>query len=619
MKKISLFNNIQVKLMLLIFVFTLAPLWAFGLFAVRMAEGLILSMATNQIEQVLADKAALIERWISERKADLEVIAGSSIVKSMDQEQIAPFLELVRTKYKVYRDLTVVSPDGRVVCGSSEDGAGLEIEDWRPAPGAGRLSVSDIYLKPLQKESRFRISAPVEALSGGIEGAVQASVGTRTILTAVLTVSLGKTGECYLVNREGTFLAHKESERILKENIAQSGSFKNIFTTRKPGITYTDYRSVEVIGASMMIPGTDWALVVEQDRDEAFEAADKLRRYVYAVVLLSVIGALLFAWLVARYVANPIRRLSKAANRLAAGDFGGVQTGIYRTDEIGTLYEAFGDMARQLHDRHLRLEKEVTLRETELRETDERLQLTQRAVARSQQLASLGQLAAGVAHEIRSPLTSLKMFLESIETEMDISQDCEEDFQVAMGQVKRMESTINRFLNFARPQDPVFSEFEAKELIEDVMLVAWPRAMQQETVIAAEVEASLPLISGDRKQLGEAVLNLVINGLEAIMSRGRLLISARMDVLSLQDNSIECIRIDVKDSGPGIEAGIISHLFDPFYTTKATGTGLGLSIVYGTIERHGGEVRVETSPGQGSVFSLLIPVQPEGTRTWTKY
>ncbi len=619
MKKIQLFNNIQVKLMLLIFVFTLVPLWAFGLFAVRMADGFISSMATNQIEQVLTDKAALIERWISERKADLEVIAGSSILKSMDSERIAPFLELVRTKYKVYRDITVESEDGLVVYSSSEDGAGPEMEDWKPEQRISRLSVSDIYLNPRKKESRFRISAPVEAQSGDIAGFVHASVGTRTILTAILTVSLGKTGECYLVNREGTFLAHKESERILKENIAQSGSFRNIFTARKPGITYTDYRSVEVIGASTMIPGTDWALVVEQDRDEAFESADKLRRYVYAVIIFSVVGALAAAWLVARYVAYPIRRLSESANKLASGDFESVQNRLSRTDEIGILYKAFGDMALQLRDRHRRLENEVTLRETELRETDARLQLTQRAVARSQQLASLGHLAAGVAHEIRSPLTSLKMFLESIETEMEDSLDCEEDFQIAMGQVKRMESTINRFLNFARPQDPIFSVFEARELVEDVLLVAWPRAMQQETVIESDVEAKLPMLSGDRKQLGEAVLNLVINGLEAIVSRGRLRIAVRMDVLNPSDKPVECIRIDVTDSGPGIEKTVIPNLFDPFYTTKATGTGLGLSIVYSTIERHGGEVRVETSLGRGSIFSLLIPVQPEGTRKWIKY
>lgn len=609
MRTISAFNNMQFKLMLLIFVFTLVPLCGLGLFSVRMAERLILSMATNQVEHVLADKAVLLERWISERKSDLEVIAGSSILRSMDPERIAPFIELATGKYLVYRDMTVISDKGEVIYSSSPGKSGAPAGNRVRGVTAGRLSTSDIYLQPGQAESRFQISAPVQDNSGKIVGAVRAEVGTGAILTAVLSVSLGKTGECYLVNREGTFLAHKESQRILAENISQSESFRNIFHTRKPRHTYTDYRSVEVIGASMMVPGTDWVLVVEQDRDEAFEAADKLKHYVYLVIVLAFSGTLLSAWLVARYVANPIRRLSKAANSLASGEFDNSGTRTSRTDEIGTLYKAFGDMARQLQDRHLRLEEEVTQRESELRKTDARLQLTQQAAIRSQQLASLGQLAAGVAHEIRSPLTSLKMFLESMEAEMDISPLYDEDLHVAMAQVERMESTINRFLNFARPQDPLFSEFEAGELIKDALLVARPRAMQQETVIATEIADALPLLSGDRKQLGEALLNLIINGLEATMCGSRIAISASMSLQHSPEESSECIKIDVTDSGPGIDSKLIPKLFDPFYTTKATGTGLGLSIVYSTIVRHGGQVGVDSRLGQGTTFSLLIPVK----------
>ncbi|MEM5786644.1 MAG: ATP-binding protein, partial [Syntrophobacteraceae bacterium] len=219
------------------------------------------------------------------------------------------------------------------------------------------------------------------------------------------------------------------------------------------------------------------------------------------------------------------------------------------------------------------------------------------------------QLAAGVAHEIRSPLTSLKMFLESMEAEMDISPLYDEDLHVAMAQVERMESTINRFLNFARPQDPLFSEFEAGELIKDALLVARPRAMQQETVIATEIADALPLLSGDRKQLGEALLNLIINGLEATMCGSRIAISASMSLQHSPEESSECIKIDVTDSGPGIDSELIPKLFDPFYTTKATGTGLGLSIVYSTIVRHGGQVGVDSRLGQGTTFSLLIPVK----------
>lgn len=610
MRRFLRINSMQVKLMLLFLVFSLVPLCTVGVLSVQTAEQLILSMATNQIEHVVADKAALLERWISERKADLEVIAGSSILKSMDCEQIQPYLDLVRNKYKVYGAISVASTDGKTICSTSGSPWGLNPEERSIQSAIGGLYMSDVRMSPDRKEAYFRISAPLVGKSGKREGIVSASVGTGTILSVVLRVSLGKTGECYLVNRNGTFLAHKEPERILNENIAQSESFKNVFGVQKRRVTYIDYRGIEVIGASMMVGGTDWALVVEQDRDEVFRSVGELRRHIVLVISLSILGALVSAWLLSRYVATPIRRLSKAAKSLATGDFERVHIeSITRSDEVGLLYEAFGEMARQLQDRQQRLEEKVTRKEAELKETDVRLKQTQEAAARSHQLASLGQLAAGVAHEIRTPLTSLKMFLQSIESEMEISSEYEEDFQVAMNQIKRMEATINRFLDFARPQNPVFTEVNVRELIEDALLVVGPRAKQQETVIRTDIGDSLPCIRGDKKQLGEAILNLLVNGLEAVVVGGELGIRICIE----SDSELrDFVRIDVTDTGPGIDEDTISRLFDPFFTTKSTGTGLGLSIVYTTLKRHGGRVDVESTSGNGAAFSLFIPVQCEG-------
>lgn len=614
MRRMLPINNLQAKLMLLFFAIGLVPFCAAGGLSIWRAEELILNMATNHIENMAEDKAALLERWISERMADLEVMAGSSTLKSMDWKKINAYLNLVRSKYKVYAEIEIKTLEGGTVCST----AGRESKFTGLQPvlrGSGRLNLSDICLSSDRRESYFLISAPLVDESGDVAGFVRAYVGTGAILSDILRATLGETSECYLVNREGTFLAHKEPERILNENIAQSESFKTIFGAQKRRIAYVDYRGVEVIGASRRVGGTDWALVVEQDRDEALRAVHELKRHFILIIATSGLGALFSAWLLSRYVATPIRKLSKAAESLARGEFETVhiEPGD-RGDEIGLLYDAFGEMARQLQDRQQRLEERVVLREAELKETDERLKQTHEAAVRSQQLASLGQLAAGVAHEIRTPLTSLKMFLQSIENEMEISSEYEEDFQVAMNQVSRMEATINRFLDFARPQAPVFVQVDARELIEDTLLVVGLRARQQETLIKKSIEDSLPPFRGDRKQLEEAVMNLMVNGLEALGSGGELSITAGIDTASVEGRLREFIRIDVADTGPGIKDESIPNLFDPFFTTKATGTGLGLSIVYSTIKKHGGQVSVKSGPGRGATFSLFIPVQPEGKR-----
>ncbi|VBB44179.1 Cache sensor signal transduction histidine kinase [uncultured Desulfatiglans sp.] len=603
-------------MMILFSLFALVPLCAVGLFSMRTAEEVILKMAGNQVEQLARDKEALLERWISERKADIAVVAGSSILSSEDLEAMGAYLRLVKENYRVYSGIAVVGGDGGLIYATPGGPPLPELGAWFEEARRGRLYMSDIRFDPEVPQSFFHIAAPLGNDPDKVERIVCATVGTGAILSAVLSISLGETGECYLVNREGMFLAHKEPRRILTENIAQSESFRNIFSERRKRITYVDYRGIEVIGASAKVEGTDWALVVEQDRDEAFRSADVMGRYILLVTAFSTLAALLSAWLLSRTVATPIRKLSGAARSLAAGNYQRSDIRSERKDEIGLLYAAFAEMAEQLRDRQQNLEAQVVLREAELKETGVELKRTQEAAARSQQLAALGRLAAGVAHEIRTPLTSLKLYLESIEEDIEISPEVEEDYQVAMTQIRRMEATINRFLDFARPQAPILADIDPAELIEDALLVAGPRARQQETLVASEIPDDLPRLRGDRKQLEEVFVNLMINALEAVNAGGELRIRAGTE--TGKDGPAEAgpgfVRIDVEDTGPGIDAENLPRLFDPFFTTKATGTGLGLSIAFTTLQRHGGMIKVRSREGIGTVFSVFIPIPLTGKK-----
>jgi signal transduction histidine kinase len=351
----------------------------------------------------------------------------------------------------------------------------------------------------------------------------------------------------------------------------------------------------------------DWYLVVEQDRDEAFLAADRLRQYIILVTVFSVVGAAILSWLLSYSVVSPIRSLSEAAGALARGEFERAPAKVNRTDEIGKLSNAFGDMARQLQARECSLEEKVSLKEAELEETDAKLKKTELAAARSEQLAALGRLAAGVTHEIRTPLASLKLFLESVKAEIEISPEYEEDYRVAMNQVKRIEATINRFLDFARPQDPILSQIDMEKLIEEALLVVKPKANQQEVVVGVSLDRGLPQVRGDVKQLSEALVNLMVNALEAMPQGGRLDICATAERYPAAAPLSDCVRIDVADTGQGIATEDLRRLFDPFFTTKSSGTGLGLSIVYSTVQAHGGEIKVQSLAGKGTTFSLFIP------------
>ncbi len=611
MAAVGFLNRLHVRVMLLFMIVSIVPLGVVSVFSVHTADELITNMVTSRLENVANDKRDLVERWLLERKADARVIAGSSVVKAMDPSLMRPYIELVGKEYGVYRGFMIVNKDGDTLFNNSPEKGDHSGEEWFKRARAGELYLSEISIEPHWNESVFRISAPIYGEKGAIRGVICEVVGTEAISSIVLKVSLGRTGECYLVDKEGTFLAHKEPQRILSESIAQSGSFKNIFGKRNRKSAYTDYRGIEVLGATRGVSGTDWHLVVEQDRDEAFESSDRLKRYVLTVFILSILAAIAVAWLLGYYIARPVERLSSAADMLARGDFTGTQLKTDRGDEIGVLYTAFGNMASQLQAKHNSLEEKVESTQTELKETDVKLRRTEEAAARSQRLAALGQLAAGVTHEIRTPLSSLKLFLQSVKSEIEISPEYTKDFELAMLQVKRIEATINRFLDFAKPQEPVFSTVNIAQLIDDSFLVVQPKAYQQETIVRKDIANGLPDIRGDKKQLGEALLNLLVNALEAMTVKGVLTIRATSGREELDGRLQNCVRIEVGDTGPGIESESILKLFDPFFTTKASGTGLGLSIAQTTIRAHGGEIHVESKQGKGSSFSIVLPVVHE--------
>ena len=592
---------------------SLIPLGLISAFSLRMAQEIIRSQVANQLDNLAQDKVNLLERWLGERDADLQVMADAVYLRGLDPGFVDPYLETIKRNYRVYEEIVAADLEGRPVAGRPPGEAVGQDEIWFREARAGRNYRSPMMLLPDRRGSIFWLSIPIRHPGGEVVGVIGAGVNTDSILSDILHLSLGRTGESYLVSRTGTFLAHKEPHRILSENISQSGSFKSIPSNPQAQHFYLDYRGIFVLGASRPVAGTDWYLVVEQDRDEAFAGLTRLRRYLLGATAAAVSASILIAWGFAFSIVGPIKRLRQAAGALEEGAFdaSGMKSG--RADEIGDLYRAFLKMAEQLKSRETSLEAKVDQKEIKLQETSRRLEHTEAVAARAQKLAALGQLAAGVAHEIRTPLTSLKLYLQSMGSEAGFSREAREDYRVALNQVQRMEATISRFLDFARPQEPVPAWLEVAPLIEDSLLIVKPRAHHQEIRIEKEIAPDLPRLMGDRRQLGEAILNLMLNALEA-MDKGDLL-SISASETKPEDGEAgpggRWIRILVADTGEGIAPECMEKIFDPFFTTKPSGTGLGLSIVHQTVTRHGGEVRVESRVGEGTRFTLLLPASNE--------
>ena len=230
-------------------------------------------------------------------------------------------------------------------------------------------------------------------------------------------------------------------------------------------------------------------------------------------------------------------------------------------------------------------------------------------IARQEKLASLGVLAAGVAHEIRNPLTAIKARLFTQRKQLATGTPAAADAEVISGEIDRLELIVRGFLAFAQPARPEQVPLVAGTLMREVQELLG--AVRAKDGIRLELEPAEGLrFSGDPAQLKQVLINLVQNAAEAIGRDGTVTLRARSGVHRLRGQPCDVVLLEVADTGPGVALGIRERLFDPFFTTKESGTGLGLAIALRIVEKHGGAIELQTVPGRGAMFGVVIPVGP---------
>lgn len=231
------------------------------------------------------------------------------------------------------------------------------------------------------------------------------------------------------------------------------------------------------------------------------------------------------------------------------------------------------------------------------------VRLLQDQIRKADRLAAIGQLAAGVAHEVRNPLSSIKGYATYFGSLFPENSDNRKAAEVMTHEVERLNRVISELLEMARPADIKMRETDVNILIESSLRLVSQDAESASVSIETDVDPDMPRIIADPDRLAQTLINLYINAIQAMPEGGRLGVSSGL--------SEKGLKITVRDSGGGLPGDDFSRIFDPYYTTKPSGTGLGLSIVQKIVEAHGGTIEVEYSGNQGTSFVIIIPVEPE--------
>lgn len=377
----------------------------------------------------------------------------------------------------------------------------------------------------------------------------------------------------YVTGKQGFVSAHTFSNGHPPDLLAWNPLKHN--NTLSIQLLSTEHGLIRDIGLRVF-EGMDHELHIGLKEDRIKQTLDSIRNITVAITIMAILMGSALSCLLSRLVTRPLSILTDFTHSLSRGDFG--KTVCIRTrDEVGELSRTFNNLSLELEKYRRKMEESY------------------KQMLTTEKLTALGRLSAGLAHEIRNPLTSIKILFQTFKDNPALTK---EDMKVVLSAVEQMDDLLSKFLRFAKSDEFNISDVYINSLIKQVLNLTQFQTKNQSIKVNLEL-SKLPPVKADRAMLQQALMNLVLNAIEAMPGGGTLAISDKTE----NGN----IFVSVKDTGSGISEGIKDKIFDPFFTTKGDGTGLGLSIVYNIINLHNGDVSFENNV-EGTTFNLKIPL-----------
>lgn len=461
-----------------------------------------------------------------------------------------------------------------------------------------RLSIRNAMIMD-RREAYQRIIDDVAQRKGITEVRIFNKQGEITVSsdrTKVGTVVDKKAEACYGCHREG------EAKVLLP-----SDSKTRVYHTEKGSLLGLINPIYNESSCYSCHPETTNVLGV-LDTTISLEDFQKEKAQIYKQMLISgvvsvILLSLLLSLFLTRFVNRPIRRLLAATKTAAHGNLDQAVS-IRSRDELGELSGSFNNMISELKRSRDAIEEWTQTLEHRVQERSQELQQVQDQLIRAGKMAALGELAAGVAHEINNPLTGVLTFSSLMLKKVDENHPWKKDLENIVQQTTRCRNIVKGLLDFARQKKPDMKEWDIHTLIDRTVTLVENQARFQNIKIVKEFKKDIGMLFVDGDQIQQVFMNIIINAADAMAGDGGTLTIKT----NVKDGMAE---VSFTDSGCGIAKEHLSKLFDPFFTTKETGkgTGLGLAISYGIIQSHGGDIGVESEVGKGSTFRIRIPIE----------
>jgi signal transduction histidine kinase len=292
-----------------------------------------------------------------------------------------------------------------------------------------------------------------------------------------------------------------------------------------------------------------------------------------------------------KQIDRPLAEMIKFLKNVESGNLKARIKQNWQTDEFRQLSISLNNMTQEL-ERNLEKIQELYYQQLQ----------------RADRLASVGELASSIAHEIKNPLAGISGAIQILSKEFSKGEREKEIFDEILKQINRVNKTIGDLLSFSKPSPLVIGVSNINKVIKDTLILVEQQAKQNNVLTELNLDPDIPNTEFDEKKIQQALLNLMLNAVQAMPDGGKMSVLSKAYFLNTRDYLL----IQVKDTGPGIPQEYLSKIFDPFFTTKPNGTGLGLAIVKRIINEHAGKISVESAPAKGTTFTIELPVAPVG-------
>jgi two-component system NtrC family sensor kinase len=546
------YRKLRWEIITTIIVFSVVPLMVLGGVIYHQFSASYYAKIRESLTTLAENRRASLDLFLEERVAQLVTLASThSLEKLQDEDYLNKVFNILQARSRSYMDLGVIGQEGQHLAYvgpyySILKGVNYKNEDWFNAVMAQGTYISDVFLG-FRKVPHFIIAVLVR--EGNKNWILRATIDSDIIENITRAAQIGKRGDAFIVNRENVL---QTTPRFSGDLLGKprSPDFSKTVGVKVEEITFKDE---ETLFGTAVLTAKKWVLVIKEDPAEELTPLLQAR---FLGFLLGLAGIIV----------------------ITAGAFFASRSMMKELEEMERKKAVSEDLAIQ-----------------------------------SSKMAALGKMAAGIAHEINNPLAVIGEkagWMKDLLKKEDLAQS--KNFQEFADSVVKIEHHINRakkithrLLSFGRRMEPVTERVDVNETVQDTIEFLVNEARYRNIEIQAELAADLPPITSDSGQLQQVFLNIINNGIDAIGKNGVI----RIKTHHLAKNNR--VAIEIADNGPGIPKHMLDKIFDPFFTTKEVGkgTGLGLSISYSIIEKLGGRMMVASGEGEGTTFTIYLPVQ----------